>query len=276
MKAGFHRIAFSEQILRKVGKDKRFCKWLMKNREDIAFHDYYVAVILKAYQTGKPIESLQDFHKNKLALQHDRYLKPLQEFFKTDLERFFSYIEKQRITANLYLDYLNACNYLGLDMTEDKNRYPHDFKRWHDIRIDEYATAKAMKDAEERKELYEQFAAVAEKYLGMQESKDGYAIVIARSPADLMKEGNALHHCVGSMGYDRKFIREETLIFFVRNTSDIEKPFVTMEYSLKTKKILQCYAQHNTKPDETVMNFVNKSWLPYANRKLRKIQKAAA
>ena len=176
----------------------------------------------------------------------------------------------------MYLDYLNACNYLGLDMTEDKNRYPHDFKRWHDIRIDEYATAKAMNDAEERKELYEQFAAVAEKYLGMQESKDGYAIVIARSPADLMKEGNALHHCVGRMGYDRKFIREETLIFFVRSTSDIEKPFVTMEYSLKSKKILQCYAEGNTKPDDNVMTFINKSWLPYANRKLRKIQKAAA
>ena len=276
MKAGLSRIAFSEQILRKVGKDKRFCKWLMKNRDIIAYHDYYVAVILRAYQTGKPIEFLQAFHKNKLALQHDRYLKSIRELFKSDLERFFSYIDKQKITANLYLDYLKACEYLGLDMSEDKNRYPHDFKRWHDIRIDEYATAKAMKDAEERKELYEQFAAVAEKYLDMQNSKDGYAIVIARSPADLMKEGEVLHHCVGSMGYDRKFIREETLIFFVRNTADIEKPFVTMEYSLKTKKILQCYAQSNTKPDETVMNFVNNSWLPYANRKLRKIQKAAA
>ena len=248
----------------------------MKNRDEIAYHEYYVAVILRAYQTGKDLRFLQAFHKNKLALQHDRYMKPLRELFKQDLERFFSYIERQRITANLYLDYLNACNYLGLDMTEDKNRFPHDFKRWHDIRIDEYATAKAMKDAEERKELYEQFAAVAEKYLDMQESKDGFAIVIARSPADLMKEGEVLHHCVGSMGYDRKFIREETLIFFVRSTLDIEKPFVTMEYSLKSKKILQCYAESNTKPDEKVMTFINKSWLPYANRKLRKIQKAAA
>ena len=42
------------------------------------------------------------------------------------------------------------------------------------------------------------------------------------------------------------------------------------------KKILQCYAESNTKPDEKVMSFINKSWLPYANRKLRKIQKAAA
>jgi hypothetical protein len=50
-------------------------------------------------------------------------------------------------------------------MTVEKNRFPHDFKRWHDIRIDEYHTAKAIKDEEERKVLYEQFAHIAEKYL---------------------------------------------------------------------------------------------------------------
>lgn len=57
-----------------------------------------------------------------------------------------------------------------LDMTEDKNRFPHDFKRWHDIRIDQYATKKAIEDEEKRKELYIQFAAVAEKYLSLQQS----------------------------------------------------------------------------------------------------------
>jgi hypothetical protein len=276
MKAGLSGISFSKQILRKAGQDKRFCKWLMKNRSEIARHDYYVAVLLRAYQTGKPLALLQSFHKSKLALQHDQSMQPIRALFKTDLERFFTYIEQQKATAHFYLDYLKACEYLGLNMQEDKNRYPHDFARWHDIRIDEYASAKAMRDEQERADMYRQFAAVAEKYLTMQESKGGYAVLIARSPADLVKEGDALCHCVGSMGYDRKFIREETLIFFVRHTSDIEKPFVTMEYSIESKKILQCYAQSNTKPDERVLDFLHQSWLPYANRKLRKIQRTAA
>ena len=38
-------------------------------------------------------------------------------------------------------------------MTLPKNRFPHDFKRWHDIRIDEYTTEKAMQDEKQRKEL---------------------------------------------------------------------------------------------------------------------------
>lgn len=52
-------------------------------------------------------------------------------------------------------------------MTEDKNRFPHDFYRWHDIRIDEYMTAKAIADEKERQKLYKSFAKVSEKYLPM-------------------------------------------------------------------------------------------------------------
>ena len=47
--------------------------------------------------------------------------------------------------------------------------------------------------------------------------------------------------------------------------------FVTHRKFLKTNKILQCYAKHNTKPQTEVQEFVNKKWLPYANRKLKKL-----
>ena len=57
----------------------------------------------------------------------------------------------------------------------------------------------------------------------------------------------------------------------MRYKDNIETPFVTLEYSLKNHKILQCYADYNHKPEEQVLQFVNNVWLPYANRKLRKI-----
>ena len=157
-------------------------------------------------------------------------------------------------------------------MTLPKIRYPYDFKRWHDMRIDQYHTAKALKDAEERKELYAKFALIAEKYLPLQrDGKDAFVVVIARSPQDLIREGDTLHHCVGRMNYDQKFAREESLIFFVRNASEPDVPFVTVEYSLKSKRILQCYGEHDHKPTDDVLEFVNKKWLPYANRKLKQI-----
>ena len=95
--------------------------------------------------------------------------------------------------------------------------------------------------------------------------------IIAHSPADLIREGEALHHCVGRMNYDRRFIREESLIFFVRKTKTPDVPLVTIEYSLKTHRILQCYGEHNHVPGEEVLHYVNKVWLPYANKAIKKL-----
>ena len=157
-------------------------------------------------------------------------------------------------------------------MSDKKNRFPHDFKHWHDIRIDEYESAKAKADAELKKEFYEQFASVANKYLPLQRDKNEiYLVFIAKSPAELVKEGSALHHCVGKMGYDKKFVREETLIFFIRSADAPDVPLVTMEYSLKSNKVLQIYANCNTRPTEDVQTFIQKKWLPYAKRQLKKI-----
>ena len=118
----------------------------------------------------------------------------------------------------MYLDYLNACNHLCLDMSLNKNAYPHEFKKWHDIRIDEYNSKRATIDAVERKEFYGEFAKIAHKYLSLENYENSeFAVFIARSPAELIREGDFLHHCVGRMNYDQKFVREETLIFFIRS-----------------------------------------------------------
>ena len=100
------------------------------------------------------------------------------------------------------------------------------------VRVDEYNTAKALKDEQERKALYDKFAAVASKYLGLEyDKKSVYIAIIAQKPSDLIHEGELLHHCVGRMGYDQKFAREESLIFFIRTKEQPDVPFVTVEYS---------------------------------------------
>lgn len=272
MKAGLCDYAFSTQILKEIGKNKRFCKWLMKNRAEITQNGYYVDVILRAFRTNKPVADLQAYKKYRMQLSKEVELKELRTFFKNDLEKFVLYIRSQNTNPYSYRDYLRACNYLGLDMTENKNRFPHDFKRWHDIRIDEYNTAKALKDEQERKALYDKFAAVASKYLGLEyDKKSLYIAIIAQKPSDFIHEGELLHHCVGRMGYYQKFAREESLIFFIRTKSQPDVPFVTIEYSPAQKRILQCYGDHDSKPTEEVINFVHKKWLPYANRKIKQL-----
>lgn len=277
VKLGLGKFIRSKMILRRVGNDKRFCKWLIANREELRDKHFYIDVVLRSYRTGKPLDTLQAYREAKIKLVRDNSLAVIRDMFPVrERERFFDYLSRQKTDAHTYADYLKACEYLGLDMTEEKNRFPHDFRRWHDIRIDQYAAKKADEDKEKRRELYAKFAAVAEKYLALQgKSNEDYAVFIARSPAELIREGEILHHCVGRMNYDQRFIREESLIFFVRHVAEPDTPFVTVEYSLSQKKVLQCYGDTDTKPDDGVLNYVNKIWLPYANRQLKKLNKAA-
>ena len=48
-------------------------------------------------------------------------------------------------------------------------------------------------------------------------------------------------------------------------------PLATIEYSLEKKKVLQCYGDNDTRPCAELEDYVYKKWLPYANRKIKKI-----
>ena len=273
VKAGMSNLATSIQILRLCEKDKNFCKWLYKNKYK-ASSGYYISSIINAYKQNKDIEEVYNFEKFKKYFEKENNFQNLKTFFKhNEKDKFLKYLIKQNTDGYSYDDYRNACQYLGIDMTIDKNRYPHNFKKWHDIRIDQYHTAKAERDEQERKALYETFSKVAQKYVSLERLliKEDYICIIAKSPQQLVYEGEQLNHCVGRMNYDQKFAREESLIFFIRNRLSPNTPLVTLEYSIKTHKILQCYGEHDTKPSAEILNFVNNKWLPYANRKLRQI-----
>jgi hypothetical protein len=271
IKFGLSHYVQYKQILKKISKDKTFQKWLFNNHSLLASKNYYVSSILKAYKENKPLDVVQTYEEQIKQLSNKDF-KPIRELFGKNICKYIDYVNSKHISHRLYLDYLTACNYLEMDMNEDKNRLPHDFDYWHDVRTDEYRTAKALKDAEERKAMYDKFSKVADKYSKLQYNSNGaYMIVIAKSPDELKTEGRKLNHCVGSMNYDQKFIKEESLIFFVRTKDNPTEPFVTVEYSIESKKVLQCYAKGNTKPDEEVTTFINTMWNPYASKALKKM-----
>jgi len=272
VKFGLSKIATSKTILNQVKKDKNFRKWLIEHSKSISYGCYYMSSIINAYKKKQDLDKTQQYEIFLKAFSVSGNYQRIKRLFNGNIEQFFNYLQKQNTYSDYYIDYLNACEYLGLDMNLDKNKMPHNLRRWHDIRIDEYHLAKIKANEKEKQNFYNKFQKVSNKYETMQRNlKDLYCVVIAKSPDDLVLEGEALHHCVGKMGYDKKFANEETLIFFVRNKDNPQVPFVTLEYSLDKHKILQCYAKDNTKPKQDILDFVNNIWLPYANRKLRKI-----
>ncbi len=269
-KMGLQGYTYSVQMLKKTAKDKGFRKWLHRNSEELQHGYFDIPAIMRAYRENIPLEKSQEFEQYKKMDE----LKLIMKCFGMDYQKYFDYAEKQGIENRLYRDYLEACNYLGIDMSVNKNRFPHDFMKWHDIRIDEADSKRAKEDRKKKREFYKTFSGVAEKYHPLEiDGGDTFVMLIAKSPAELQKEGKKLNHCVGKMGYDEKFAREESLIFFLRQHDEPDKPYVTVEYSIKQKKVLQCYAEHNLSPSKEAREYVNAVWLPYANKALKKIMK---
>jgi hypothetical protein len=263
-------LATSKMILSLCHKNNSFRKFLIKNRDTFNNASFDKTIIIKAFRTNTDLVKLQEQENLKKEFIHDGSYKDLKnKIAKNEITKFVKYLQIQKANMPSYSDYLDACEYLHLDLNLEKNKYPHNFRKWHDIRIDQYRTMKNKEDEKARKEFYKKFSVVANKYSNLQDTGKNYVCLIAKSPKDLINEGDKLHHCVGSMNYDQKFVREESLIFFVRNKETPTTPYVTLEYSPKNKKVLQCYGDSDTTPKQEVLNFVKKIWLPYANKKLK-------
>lgn len=250
--------------------------WELSNRTLKSMHfgkwqNADIKVIIDAYHKRQDLHILQQIQNKRKQFYHASGLIELRKFVKGETDKFIAYIEKQNTNFHSYNDYKRACEYLGMNMTIPKNRYLHDFKRWHDIRIAEYHSKQAKRDEETLKAFYDTFSAVAQKYETLEFEKTEFVCIIAKFPKELIAEGDLLHRCVGRMRYDQKFVDEKSLIFLIRTKDNPDTPLVTMEYSITDKKVLQCYGDHDEKPSEEILEFVNKKWLPYAKRQMKKI-----
>ena len=88
--------------------------------------------MITAYKKKKGLRETQQLEYAKKNIINGTDFKPIRDMLKGDYERYISYTSSNNISHRSYLDYLRACNYLNIDVSLNKNRYPNDFKRWHD------------------------------------------------------------------------------------------------------------------------------------------------
>ena len=269
------RYAVKKRLVKAVEKDKAFARFLASgsNREELRRCNYSVETIISAYKHKTTFEYEHKLEQTKKRFRYGgatekRILALLKSLPDKESRRLLGYIEE--VGTENYIDYMKAAIALNLDLTEPKNYMPHDFMLWHDVRIDEYNSLLAKIDEEKRAELVGAFAAVSAAYKPFECIGERYAVFIAQKPTDLVREGDLLHHCVGRMGYDQKMSKGETLIFFIRQTGKPTVPYVTAEIRPKDGKLLQCYGDHDSKPADEVMSFVNEQWLPRVEKLISK------
>jgi hypothetical protein len=87
LKLGLFKLHNSVTVLRRIDKDKAFCKWLISHKDEITSGYCYIASVMRAYKTGRTIKQVQAFAECKKRLQRDGHLNPLKELFGNDRAR---------------------------------------------------------------------------------------------------------------------------------------------------------------------------------------------
>jgi hypothetical protein len=103
---------------------------------------------------------------------------------------------------------------------------------------------------ENNEKLFRQIMSEAEQRYSY-ETKT-FAAIVPTSTEEIRKEGQTLHHCVGT--YVDRVLEGKTIIMFIRKKEEIEKPFYTMEVC--KGEVVQVRGGYNKDMTDAVKNFV--------------------
>lgn len=187
-------------------------------------------------------------------------------------ERALNYIEKQTRTQSDTLtewrDYLKMAREEHLDVYDDIVRMPRELYRRHN----ELVELRNKKADEKRLKKYRKYDRQIRKRLEevkiyLWEDKN-YMIVPAAKCEELMREGRALHHCVGANDtYMKRMATGTSWILFLRRKEHPEEAYYTIEISMKNDEILQSYSEYDRKPDWGKIEKVLKKFKESVKRK---------
>lgn len=162
----------------------------------------------------------------------------------TSIMRMYHYLSENKIRSGDYRDYISQCNELRYDMRDTSIGLPHDFHAAHE----RCSAIIRYKECEAKRQAFEENKAYRREY---EYETDTLLLRQPQTMNEIIDEGKALHHCVG--GYAERHAERKTNIFFIRQKSDPDTPYYTIEVSNKYT-IVQCRGFRNDagreKPEE--------------------------
>lgn len=169
------------------------------------------------------------------------YPNHLNTFFTyMSLTKTYNYIRKQMEIGKFnrihdlirtYEDYVKMALRVKIELKKDIFNHPKDLREAHDEVV---KLCISKEDALRAGEIIEKFPdvdticqSIKEKY---EFGNEDFTILVPNKVEDIIREGKILRHCVGSHDYYFERIQNrETYIMFLRRTSELDKPYYTLE-----------------------------------------------
>lgn len=262
----------THQILRVMAEDIPFLRGLDTSIELLREFQKYCAANLKGRQELLRWQIEHDVKYDLLQiLEHmtpHKMIRFLGEQYPTLREKKTQYggnrYSSMQDMVREYRDYLEMCVKEHYDMGNSFVLFPKDLQVAHDKvarRIKQRADAKMRRDF---KMAYRRIMAQLDFEM------DGMKIVYPSTPSDIVAEGHALHHCVGS--YVERVAQKACIILFLRKCEDEAKPFYTIE--VRHKEVVQVRGMRNEDATPSVKKFMAQ-WEKKVLKRAEPLPKAA-
>ena len=214
-------------------------------------YEYYTYYIFSCFKLLREMYSL----KTAFSMVND--------FIK--IQRKIRRYDNRCHIASFYKDYLIMIKELGManvyhPQFKDKN----DIQKMHDEIFEIYNVKKTIIQNEK-------FAKRIEVLKKFEYVDNDFSVVAPKEAEDLANEGIKLHHCVKS--YIGRVANGETNIVFIRENTDLEKPFFTVEITNdNTIQQVHGFGNRNANTEPGLTEFVEK-WAKDKNLMLHDINK---
>lgn len=173
-----------------------------------------------------------------------------------DFWRILRYLKKQKSQWYILQDYWHMAHRIHRDLTDSLVRWPRNLTAAHDQVMGEIKS-------KENEALHEMFLKRAAELEPLSFELDGLLIRPCMTEDELIQEGKHLHHCVAT--YAQRHAEGRTAIMFIRKVEEPDKPFFTLQYDEKAKKVKQNRGLRNCDRTPEVTAF-EKAWLTHIRR----------
>lgn len=146
-----------------------------------------------------------------------------------------------------YRDYLEICQKLKYDLKNSFVLRPKDLQKSHDKAAHRL---KHKADVKTKREFIAAYKDISGQFCF---ERDGLKTICPSVPDDVISEGHALHHCVGS--YIDRVAKNECIILFVRKCCEETKPYYTVE--IRGKEVIQVRGVGNCAATPEVQGFID-------------------
>jgi hypothetical protein len=228
--------------------------------------------IKKAFYGQKPLDIFRTLLTDPRAetMMKTGYTKLLKRIMDSGWKNIDNYWQSVRICirngykindATLWCDYIDLLRFFGKDLHNAKYVCPTDLKAEHDRYVQKKAKADAQAELEKQLEKEAEFKAIKARFFGLIFSDGRISIRVLESVQEIVAEGRAMHHCVGS--YSTK---EDSLIL----SATIDgKRIETIEVSISKLKVIQCrgLCNKNTKHHSQILSLVENN-MPLIEQRL--------